>query len=287
MPSIKKLKSVKKSLHRSMNENLLAGHDVQTDDQQEQSPSFMSFTPKVKVNTGDIQRRYTQKKQPMSMDAFITEFEQERSPTPLIIEDSSVISFDDENQDFSDTARLTVNASSVSGFNQNKVQHDDESRPSSQHQRISHVYEPALIDPEVDQRARRINKIIYFDKRAALKRTSRAIRRLSKRVINVHNNNSDSLIQPQQQSQPHTTALPQQQNEQDSDTFPLINQGVHNKPYYTSKPQQPSLAQAASYYINPEKKDAKEYIHLSGYSLKLLSPTNPVRIFLANMVCWK
>ncbi|KAG2214396.1 hypothetical protein INT47_000952 [Mucor saturninus] len=245
----------------------------------------MSFAPKVKVNTSDIQRRYTQKKQPLSMDAFITEFEQERSPTPLIIEDSSMVSFDDENQDFSDTARLTVNASSVSGFHQNKVQQDDTSRPSSQQHRASHVYEPALIDPEVDQRTRKINKFIHFDKRAALKRTSRAIRRLSKRVINVHNNNSDSYIQPQQQAQPHTTALPQQ-NGPDSDTFPLIHQGIHNKPYHMSKPNH-LLAHAASYYINPEKKDTKEYIHLSGYSLKLLSPTNPFRILLADILCWK
>lgn len=273
-----------------MNENLLNEHDVQQDDQ-EQGSSFMSFTPKVKVNTSDIQRRYTQKKQPLSMDAFITEFEQERSPTPLIIEDS-MISFDDENQDFSDTARLTVNASPMSGFHRNKVQQDDyKPKPSFQQQRASNVYEPALIDPEVDQRTRRINKVIHFDKKAALKRTSRAIRRLSKRVINVHNNNSDSLIQPtqQQQAQPHRTTILQQQNVQghDSDTLPLINQDIPMKQTFLSAPSNPTLSHSTSYYINPEQKDTKEFIQLSGYSLKLLSPTNPLRMFLASILCWK
>lgn len=285
MPSIRKTKSVKQNAYTQMNENLLNEHDVQQDDQ-DQGSSFMSFTPKAKVNTPDIQRRYTQKKEPLNMDAFITEFEQERSPTPLIIEDS-LVSLDDDNQDFSDTARLTVNASSVSGFQQNKVQQDGyKSRPSSQQHRASHVYEPASIDPEVDQRTRRINKLIHFDKKAALRKISRAIRRLSKRVINVHNNNSDSLIQPEQQAQPRTTTPPQQQ-EQDPDTFPLINQEIPIKSPFLSKQLNPALSHSTLYYLNPEKKDAKEYIHLSGYSMKLISPTNPFRVYLANILCWK
>lgn len=289
-------KNVSKRPHKQMNENLLIDtSNDQTDLQDDEQEAFMSFTPK----TTDIQRRYTQKK-PVRIDDFITKFEQERSPPlpttpPIIIQDSLI---EDEFDDFSDTARLTVNASSVSGFSRNKQPSDH--RSSVQYQRTSKLYEPAIIDPEIDQRTRRLNKVIHFDKSAVIRKLSRSIRRVSKRVINVHNNNNDSISQPkqqqqhqQQQQQQHRTTVSEQPNDHDSDTSSFINEVIPlSKPISSNNPppdspQNTTLSHSTSYYVNPEQKDTKEYIVLSGDSLKLLSPANPFRMCLANILCWK
>ncbi|GAA5800750.1 hypothetical protein HPULCUR_006186 [Helicostylum pulchrum] len=287
--------------YKHMNENLLIDtSNDQTGLQDDEQEAFMSFTPK----TTDIQRRYTQKK-PVRIDDFITNFEQERSPslptTPsIIIQDNNNL-IEDEFDDFSDTARLTVNASSVSGFSRNK-QHPSDHRSSIQYQRTSKLYEPAIIDPEIDQRTRRLNKVIHFDKSAVIRKLSRSIRRVSKRVINVHNNNSDSISQPKQQQniqqQQHRTTVSEQPNDHDSDTSSFINEVIPlSKPISSNNPPPPppppdspqntTLLHSTSYYVNPEQKDTKEYIVLSGDSLKLLSPANPFRMCLANMLCWK
>lgn len=334
-PSLRKSKSLKNASnnpYKHMSESLLndadgVHSDIPQDPQQEQQ-AFMSFTPKINVVNTDIQRRYTQKKPPPNSDDFMTEFEQ-HSTKPLVREDSqsskSIISYDEDQEieDFSDTARLTVNASSVSGFNQNnarskstlRVNRDDDneedyrpSRASFQYDRArnSKLYEPAIIDPEIDRKTRRLNRIIHYDKRSAVRRVSRAIRRLSKRVMNVHDNSSDSfLLQPQPAHLPYSrnTTTPVEHVDYDSDTSssPIIDevipmkQSISNssKSLYTNDITSSNIENTTTttnstlYYINPEKKDTKEYIQLKGYSLKLFSPTNPFRALLARILCFK
>lgn len=336
-----------------MNEGLLTEH---VNNEESHSPStpkddqaFMSFSTKhTSVQPSDkIQRRYTQKKPPPNINDFINEFEQGKSvdSTPVIKRSNSIqilpnnkddmISFDNnleiqqqeeeeeegEEQDFSDTARLTVNASTQSGFYQNRprYQQDEEEeiyKPRQQPKRKSKLYEPALIDPEIDQRTRKLNKLIHFDKDQITQQFSRTIRKLSKRVINLHDNNNVSSSQPQQQlekvdqdgvAQSHNKTI---QNDIESDTYSslVINEAIPMKQTYSNKDTTYPYTTTASssrippsiiatmhsnednhtpFYINPEKKDIKEYVHLHGYSLKILSPTNPLRKLLTKLLCFK
>jgi hypothetical protein len=364
MSSIHRIKSkhASNNPYKQMNENsLLNEHVSKTDqDQQDDQQDFMSFAPKQKHTSHiDIpQRRYTQRKPPPNMNDFITEFEQEKSPETDLpklersnsivvlannIEDDDhvdMISFGDEenNQDFSDTARLTVNASSQSGFYQNRVkpvveEEEEEiykprhSNQLKQQQRHSRLYEPAQIDPEIDQRTRKLNKIIHFDKREALRQLSKTIRKLSKRVINLHDNNNDSSNNNPQPQQHQPTDQQQQaqslniqntvtENDIESDTSSLIiNEAIPMKQTFSNNSTKllindidtthiinkstpaasilptttatPNSAATTTHYVNPEKNDTREQVLLSGYSLKLLSPTNLLRRFLANILCWK
>lgn len=323
MSSIRKQKSTKHASnnpYKQMNESLLNNVDGVTSDieqhgeQQEQQQAFMSFTPKKNsvINT-DIQRRYTQKKQPPNASEFMSEFEQETTK-PLTRQDSqnsymSMVSYDDEpeNESFSDTARLTANASSQSGFTRHKstlkVINDDEEdyRPNrasfqSDRKRNSKLYEPAFIDPAIDERNRRLKRIIHYDKKSALKRISRAIRRTSKRVINVHDNNNDSFL-PQPQSAKSTHQYSRNHTEQqvvdyESDTSSslAINEVIPMNPASTNsskKSDTKAIPISNVYYLNPQNNDTKEYLYLKGKSLKLFSSTNPIRLFFAKTLCLK
>ena len=327
MSSIRKIKSMKYASNKQINERLLDESDpasaaMGTD---EQPQSFMSFTPKVKRASTNVQRRYTQKKQPPNINTFMSEFEQEsRPPIPTITREDSINSSKslnsygetEEIEDFSDTARLTANASSMSGFHDNRIhlnvnQEEEDYRPHrasfASDRKKSIAYEPAFIDPKLDERKRRLNRIIHYDKRSALEKFSRVIRRISKRVMNVHDNNSDS-ISPQPQSAHYTRAMQnssttEQAMDPDLDTSSLVTnesipmqQSISNKsstangsftPYSVASNTTTSSIKPTLYYINPDHKDTKEYIQLRGNSLKLFSPTNPLRTFLANIICLK
>lgn len=318
---------------------------------------FMSFSPKPNV---DVSRRYTQKRQPPSMAEFMTEFEQERRPSfvvrpPSVSSDHSVISNAEEDsmasyddiEEFSDTARLTVNASDMNGFHSNQgsnsnrdqerhavaMQPNDDldpqqiyntnvnsSRISFQQGRpMSRIYEPALIDPEVDQRNRRLHKLLHVDRRAFAKNVSRAIRRLSKRVVNVHNNynpDNSTTAQPQQphpqdprpQQSPLTPSADQEQHalmskkarynedggESDSssdinEVIPMTRTSSNNlKPTTHTTTMSPSpLHSGSSSSSSIHQKDTKHTIQLAGNSLRLLSPTNPFRLFFARILYYK
>ncbi|CEP08594.1 hypothetical protein [Parasitella parasitica] len=308
---------------------------------------FMSFSPKQNV---DVSRRYTQKRQPPTMAEFMTEFEQEMRPPftvkpPSIKSSNSILSNADEVsmasyediENFSDTARLTINASDMDGFQGNQgsgssrdqnrlsVAVDDDpdsqqiyntsinsSRISFQQGRpISRMYEPAPIDPKVDQRNRILEKLFYFDKKACARRASRAIRRLSKRVVNVHNDyNPDTLAaqpqhppQPQRPNQQQNTLIDQEQNtfmhkksrqnedDSDSDASSDVNE-VIPMTRTSSNSKAPILNTKSSSFTSQSgssihQKDTKHNIQLVGNSLRLLSPTNPLRLFFASILYCK
>lgn len=341
-----------KNPYKQMNDS--EDHNQQNENE-EGSPSspaspFMSFSPKPNV---DVSRRYTQKRQPPTMAEFMTEFEQERRPSftvksPSVSSNHSIISDAEEDsmasyediEEFSDTARLTINASDMNGFdgNQGSSSNRDQNRLSvtmetsddldsqqifntnvnssrisfQQGRPISRVYEPALINPEVDQRNRKLNKILHFDKRACARNISRAIRRLSKRIVNVHNNyNPDDLTaQPQQSHLPHQnqqqSPLADQEhhglmnkrarhNEDggESDTSSVINETIpmtrtsSNNINPSNKPILNTTASSASHGSSINQKDTKHNIQLAGNSLRLLSPTNPFRLFFARIMYYK
>lgn len=316
---------------------------------------FMSFSPKPDV---DVSRRFTQKRQPPSMAEFMTEFEQERRPSFVVrppsvssnhsvtsdIDQDSMASYDDI-EEFSDTARLTVNASDMNGFHSNQggnsnrdqerhtvaLQLNDDldsqqiyntnvnsSRISFQQGRpMSRIYEPALIDPEVDQRNRKLHKLLHVDRRAFAKDVSRAIRRLSKRVVNVHNNYNpeNSTAQPQQphphdprpQQSPLTPSTDQEQHTlmnkkaryngdgDESDSSSDINEAIPMtrtssndlKPSTNTTTPTSPLHSSNSSSNNIHQKDTKHNIQLAGNSLRLLSPTNPLRLFFAKILYYK
>lgn len=318
---------------------------------------FMSFSPKPNV---DVSRRYTQKRQPPSMAEFMTEFEQERRPSFVVRppsissnpshaeeeEQDSMASYEDI-EEFSDTARLTVNASDMNGFHSNQgsnsnrdqerhavpTRPDDDldpqqiyntnvnsSRISFQQGRpMSRIYEPALIDPEVDQRNRKLHKLLHVDRRAFAKNVSRAIQRLSKRVVNVHNdynpeNSSGSTTTTAQPQQPHpqdprpqqspmtTPSIDQEQHalmnkktrynedggESDSsldinEVIPMTRTSSNNLKPTTHTTMSPSTLHSGS-SSSIHQKDTRHTIQLAGNSLRILSPTNPFRLFFARIL---
>lgn len=317
-----------------MNENEFF-QDPQIEDlvgQRSSSSPFISFSPKTNP---DLNRRYTQKKPPPTVTEFMTEFEQERRhipPTSPVVERNDLIlseDSDDEHEDFSDTARLTLNASNMSGFANKSGSSNDHLRPptvfednddnprhsydTSNHSRVSfqqgrpnsRVYEPAYIAPEVDQRKRRLNKIKNIEPSIYTRAMSRAIRRVSKRVVNVHNSNTNIDTFPPQH-QPHQNTPQVDNNEQHSlinrsnnhdspdenyddssssiEDVVLMARTSSNQPLNTSNHVLP--AHTSTPYTNPIN-DKKQVIELTGKTLKIFSPTNRLRLFFARFLCWK
>ncbi|KAI9485974.1 MAG: Ion transport protein-domain-containing protein [Benjaminiella poitrasii] len=299
--------------------------NVQDDQDEELSASFMSFAPKSALT---INRRYTQKKQPPTMTEFITEFEQERRPSPPVEEhNGSITSAEseilyDDNQDFSDTAHLTVNASPVTGYQEESSRRrhltdvEEDSQEESSNTRASfqqkrpvsnRFYEPAYIDPEVDQKHRK--KIIYFDTKACINTVLKSIKRISRRVVNIHNvHENDDLIFEIHRQQQETNQHPNSQNneqlslinkitqheEEDgnkSETSSYINEIIPMTPTTSSKSLSSSQQNTqSSYHTNTtslQQQSSKTFINLSGKSLKLFSPTNSFRLFFAKILCWK
>lgn len=332
----KKQRSSSSSPSKQMNDNELF-QDPQTKDLGRRSSSspFMSFTPKANP---DLSRRYTQKKPPPpTITEFMTEFEQETrhipTPPPIVLERTDSITSqesvasDDENQDFSDTARLTLNASSMGGFDSNKTGSSNSdhhlgpptvfdnhhlynatgnsSRLSFQQSRpSSRIYHPAYIGPEEDQRKRRLDKIKNIDPKIYIRAMSRAIRRVSKRVVNVHNSNTNiGSLSLQPHHQPAEQNAPRTDNSErlslmnksksydgeDSDTSSSPEEGAlmtrtsSNHLVDTSDQLLPSNA-STSY---TDSQDKKQFIELSGRSLKIFSSTSPFRLFFARILCWK
>jgi hypothetical protein len=310
---------------KPMNENEL----FQQDDLGNRSSSspFMSFTPKTNP---DLSRRYTQKKPPPTATEFMTEFEQERRHIPPpespvldqndeISEDS--IASDDDNQDFSDTARLTLNASTMTGFESNKVgSSSDHLRPILDEERLSYdannasrvsfqqgrpssrIYQPAYIDPEEDQRKRKLDKIKDIDPKVYTGAISRAIRRVSRRVVNVHNSstNIDSPApQLHHQSQQNASRTDERlslmnksktydETTEDSDTSSITEDVVPTTSTASNHLGETSnQALPTNTSIPYADKDKKKFIQLSGRSLKIFPPTSPIRLFFARILCWK
>ncbi|KAI7905468.1 Ion transport protein-domain-containing protein [Cokeromyces recurvatus] len=314
----------------------------QKDQGEELSNSFMTFAPKSSVS---INRRYTQKKQPPNVTEFMTEFEQERrsSPprSPIEEDDDSITNVKsnmmlyDDAQDFSDTARLTINASSISGFynqeessnsqhytidkpttNQNKFNpiHTKEhnARISFQHGRpVSKMYEPAYIDPELEQKSsrRKMSQFIYFDKKVYIESISKTIRQVSRRVVNVHNihENHDFSLQiyrkdlinknsEQLSLMKNVTAQHNEEDGNESDTSSHVNEiipmtltssNIHCNTTSISQQNITAASTTTDYTNIAFQQENKRFTKLSGKSLKLFSPTNSFRLLFAKILFWK
>ncbi|KAI8983763.1 Ion transport protein-domain-containing protein [Pilobolus umbonatus] len=204
----------------------------------EQTP-FMS-TSKPTPEPKKLNRRYTQKKTP-NLNEFTAEFEQiPRTPT------YDTVLNEVEEPDYSDTARLTANVSAVSGFSHTQP------RP----------YQPASIDPSLDQRQRQWKNLVYFTKKGSFRLLGKTIRNISRRVF---------PIQHYKQENTNTPSKPvYHDNDDDSQSIPMTPTSSHSS---TEQPiHQPINA-------GPPK--------LYGYSLNIISPTHPIRLLLHSILRWR
>lgn len=301
--------------------------EILQDQQASNSASpFMSFTPKA---NNELNRKFTQKKQMPTMAEFMTEFEQERRPSPPIVHidtspvtikrPASILSLesitsydDDDNQIFSDTARLTLNASNMNGFHSNEDQFYESTinntRVSFQQTRpISRLYEPAPIDPIQDKRDRERKKLLEFNTKIYVKKLLKSVRSVSRRVVDIHNKDNRirafdkdqkklKVQQPQQDNQRQ-----QQQQEDDADDYSdtansIIEEEIipmtrtsSNNHLLSPEPTTPNTPLPNYTTAQPSIKPVIEKlpIQLYGKSLKLFTPSNPFRLFLANILYWK
>jgi hypothetical protein len=194
-----------------------------------------------------------------------------------------------EDIDFSDTARLTENVSAPSGF-ENYNQEHRHSQPN-----LPQPFEPAPISPKVDQRNRRLSNIAQFGRKDSVRIVSKAIRRMSRRVVNVQNNDNFAN-QP-----PH---LPLRLGHPDMDEH--VDQtkkhgyaSTENDSIDEAIPMTPTTSKADNNVPNSSRhnniptdninsihsKDHK--IQLAGNSLRYLSPNNPLRRAIAKLLCWR
>ncbi|OBZ90459.1 Calcium-channel protein cch1 [Choanephora cucurbitarum] len=308
----------------------LGNSSSQRDDLEEGSSTpFMSFTPKT---LPDLNRRQTQKRNPPSMIEFMTEFEQERrvsppsSPLPIPVpleryESQFTVdsrpSFDD-NEDFSDTAGLTANASAMPGRRSNSPDNNSllqpdaaidnmynsntlfstnvaSSRLSFQSRPGSRLYEPAHIDARLDQKHRKIASFFTFDKQALFHAFSRSLRQSSRRVVDIHNLNSDTFLDIQlAESRPNQTIENEQttllgkkaQYTKDATGRSDVTEAI---PLTRTFSNSSARNTASSIPPNPKTqiKETKHIIELNGNSLRMLSPSHPLRLFFAKILCWK
>lgn len=228
----------------------------------------------IKRTNTKLSRRYTQKKKTPSMMEFMTEFEQERRPSPPPTpglptmdvpeeEEEETVSFD-EPENFSDTARLTMHASAVSGYG-------DSPR----------LYKPASIDPELD-RQKQHRYLTRDDIRMGLNVIMDTLRGVAKRVVNLNQQRFDPTARPETE-QNRRDELEERRRErkrpeedQDSDSSSAIDESIP----------------ATSNVINDESNTHKlipttHNNDLYGYSLKIFSPQNSFRVSLYRMFCWR
>ncbi|KAG1470308.1 hypothetical protein G6F56_002758 [Rhizopus delemar] len=228
----------------------------------------------IKRTNTKLSRRYTQKKKTPSMMEFMTEFEQERRPSPPPTpglptmdvpeeEEEETVSFD-EPENFSDTARLTMHASAVSGYG-------DSPR----------LYKPASIDPELD-RQKQHRYLTRDDIRMGLNVIMDTLRGVAKRVVNLNQQRFDPTARPETE-QNRRDELEERRRErkrpeedQDSDSSSAIDESIP----------------ATSNVINDESNTHRlipttHNNDLYGYSLKIFSPQNSFRVSLYRMFCWR
>ena len=323
-------KRVQSNAFRQIDDGDLGNSSSQRDDLEEGSSTpFMSFTPKT---LPDLNRRQTQKRNPPSMIEFMTEFEQERrvsppsSPLPIPVpleryESQFTVdsrpSFDD-NEDFSDTAGLTANASAMPGRRSNSPDNNSflqpdaaidnmynsntlfstnvaSSRLSFQSRPGSRLYEPAHIDARLDQKHRKIASFFTFDKQALFHAFSRSLRQSSRRVVDIHNLNSDTFLDIQlAESRPNQTIENEQttllgkkaQYTKDATGRSDVTEAI---PLTRTFSNSSARNTASSIPPNPKTqiKETKHIIELNGNSLRMLSPSHPLRLFFAKILCWK
>lgn len=226
----------------------------------------------MKRNNTRLSRRYTQRKPLPSVTEFMTEFEQERRPSPPptpLPQEEEEITFEDEV--FSDTARLTVNASSVSGFK----------HPLDVSPELPAIYKPASVDPEIDRK--KINRLIQYDRHKFFRDLVKAVRGVAERVVNLHQYAVDhkAVIDENKELQERRQEQWQKYSEEDqeSDASSVVDENIPMKRTATiSNPDQVK---------DDSTSDVESFSYLSGNSLKLFSPQNPFRVFLHHALCWK
>ncbi|KAF7724875.1 calcium channel protein [Apophysomyces ossiformis] len=252
----------------------------------EDGRTFLSFTAKDATTvpeTGQLKRRWTRTK-PVNVDEFKTAFEEEQplrtreSQRSLIhrrkpSESGSVLSLSSsaaaatalayvpsypesfEDVDYSDTARLTVNAAPPA-------------RSRSPTQRTSRKsYEPAPVEPVEDyikQTAARTQQ----KQRQSLRRVATVIRRMSRRVVNVQNTNNS----------PHIPAPTASLIEERDGSIPMTPTSTITSSHLTNLP----LDQ-----MDSSVKTTERQIPLRGKSCGIFGPNNWIRKGLARMLCWK
>jgi hypothetical protein len=259
----------------------------------------------VKRTSTKLSRRYTQKKPP-SMAEFMTEFEQERRPSPpptpalptISAEEASMISFD-ESENFSDTARLTMNASAMSGFGSVNLPTSPSPSPPVPLPTSPKLYQPASIDPEIDRK--KVHKLLAYDRKAFIQDTLNTIRSVAGRVVNLHqkrfdpNASSETDQNRQQQLQERRQEKIQRQttreDDQDSDSSSVVDESIpmtSTASDYSVKTHQASAVShtmpASNSIVIPSSPDTSR---LYGYSFNVFSPQNSLRVFLYKMFCWK
>ncbi|KAG1501400.1 hypothetical protein G6F47_004900 [Rhizopus delemar] len=240
------------------------------------------------------------------MAEFMTEFEQERRPSPpptpalptISAEEASMISFD-EPENFSDTARLTMNASAMSGFGSVNLSTSPSPSPSVPLPTSPKLYQPASIDPEIDRK--KVHKLLTYDRKAFIRDTLNTVRSVAGRVVNLHqkridpNASSETDQNRQQQLQERRQEKIQRQttreDDQDSDSSSVVDESIpmtSTASDYSIKTDQASTVSHTtptnSSIMIPSSPDTSR---LYGYSFNVFSPQNSLRVFLYKMFCWK
>ncbi|OAD72147.1 hypothetical protein PHYBLDRAFT_147120 [Phycomyces blakesleeanus NRRL 1555(-)] len=198
------------------------------------------------------------------------------STTALMSEQSYIRTYDaTDDVDYSDTAKLTANASG-SGR--------DPSPPSIR------PYDSTPVAPTQDMQRQQSQHNSLVSKRQSLIKVGTVIRRMSRRVVNVQNRGP----LPKPLNIPKSTYDTMRQAARLEEEIPVVEEAIPltpATPYRQPVDIESSQRQAGELdrdsFAQTLQMQNGSHIYLVDQSCGIFSPTNRLRVALANVLCWK